>query len=239
MNILIKQAKIIDPTSPHNGQTADILISKGIILRIGKNLNVKADRIIEEKGIHVSPGWMDICLDFADPGFEYRETLVSGANAAAKGGYTDVCVIPNTKPVADQKAVIEYIVQKSKDLPATIHPLGAISKNTEGKELAEMYDMKLSGAIAFTDGVKPMQSAGVLVKALQYVKLFDGVIIQLPDDKSINPNGLMNEGITSTRMGLLGRPEIAEEIFVARDIKLAAYAASKLHLTGISVEASI
>jgi dihydroorotase len=239
MNILIKQAKIIDPTSPHNGQTADILISKGIILRIGKNLNVKADRIIEEKGIHVSPGWMDIFSDFADPGFEYRETLVSGANAAAKGGYTDVCVIPNTKPVADQKAVIEYIVQKSKDLPATIHPLGAISKNTEGKELAEMYDMKLSGAIAFTDGVKPMQSAGVLVKALQYVKLFDGVIIQLPDDKSINPNGLMNEGITSTRMGLLGRPEIAEEIFVARDIKLAAYAASKLHLTGISVEASI
>ncbi|HRN47770.1 MAG TPA: dihydroorotase, partial [Niabella sp.] len=149
MNILIKQAKIIDPTSPHNGQTADILISKGIILRIGKNLNVKADRIIEEKGIHVSPGWMDIFSDFADPGFEYRETLVSGANAAAKGGYTDVCVIPNTKPVADQKAVIEYIVQKSKDLPATIHPLGAISKNTEGKELAEMYDMKLSGAIAF------------------------------------------------------------------------------------------
>ncbi len=239
MNILIKQAKIIDPTSPHNGQTADILISKGIITRIGKNLNLKADKIIEEKGIHVSPGWLDIFSDFADPGYEYRETLVSGANAAAKGGYTNVCVIPNTKPVADQKAVIAYIVQKSKDLPATIHPLGAISKNTEGKELAEMYDMKLSGAIAFTDGVKPMQSAGVLVKALQYVKSFEGVIIQLPDDKSINPNGLMNEGITSTRMGLLGRPEIAEEIMVARDIKLASYAASKLHLTGISVDASI
>ncbi|MBK7097689.1 MAG: hypothetical protein IPH58_04175 [Sphingobacteriales bacterium] len=239
MNILIKQAKIIDPTSPHNGQTADILISKGIILRIGKNLNIKAEKIIEEKGLHVSPGWTDIFSDFADPGYEYRETLVSGANAAAKGGYTDVCVIPNTKPVADQKAVIEYIVQKSKNLPATIHPLGAISKNIEGKELAEMYDMKLSGAIAFTDGVKPMQSAGVFVKALQYVKSFDGVIIQLPDDKSINPNGLMNEGITSTRMGLLGRPEITEEIFVSRDIKLAAYAASKLHLTGISVGASI
>lgn len=239
MNILIKQARIVDPTSPHNGQIADILITKGMITSIGKNLKVKADKIIEEKGLHVSPGWMDIFSDFADPGYEYRETIESGISAAIAGGYTHVCLMPNTKPVADQKSVVEYITQKSKEFPITIFPLGCISKNAEGKELAEMYDMKMSGAIAFTDGIKPMQSSGVLVKALQYVKSFDGVIIQMPDDKSINPNGLMNEGITSTQMGLLGRPEIAEEIFVARDIKLAMYAESKLHLTGISIETSV
>ena len=239
MKILIKKARIVDPTSAYNGQVADIFISDGTISAIGRNLTLKADKIIDQKNVHVSPGWLDIFADFADPGYEYRESLEAAAAAAAAGGYTDVCVIPNTKPAADQKSLIEYIVQKSANLPVTIHPLGSISKNVEGRDLAEMYDMKMSGAVAFTDGVNPIQSSGVMVKALQYVRSFNGVLIQLPDDKTINPHGLMNEGITSTQMGLMGRPEIAEEIFVARDIKLTGYAESKLHLTGISTQSSI
>ncbi len=239
MNLLIKQVRIVDPTSSFNGRTVDILISNGIITAIGNQLHDAADKTISQEGLHVSPGWVDLFADFADPGYEYRETLESGARAAAAGGFTTVCVIPNTHPVADQKAVIEYIVQKAKTLPVTILPLGAITKNTEGKELAEMYDMKQAGAVAFTDGIRPLQSAGVLVKALQYIKSFQGVLLQLPDDKSINPQGAMNEGITSTRMGLLGRPEIAEELFVARDMELAAYAGSHLHLTGISTRGSL
>lgn len=239
MNILIKKAVIVDPTSPFNGQTADILISKGIISSIGKNLKTRANKTIELEGLHVSPGWIDIFCDFADPGYEHRETLESGANAAATGGFTDVCVIPNTKPAIDQKSTVEYIVQKAKNLAVNIHPLGSVTRGAEGKELAEIYDMKLSGAIAFTDGTKPLQSAGVLVKALQYVKSFGGVVIQVPDDKSISPGGIVNEGITSTQLGLPGRPEIAEEVLVARDIKLNEYAESKLHITGVSTQQTI
>lgn len=239
MNILIKKAVIVDPASPFNGQTADILISKGTISAIGKNLNSKANKTIKLDGLHVSPGWVDIFTDFADPGFEYRETLESGARAAAVGGFTDVCVIPNTQPAIDQKSTVEYIIQKAKNLAVTIHPLGSITRGAEGKELSEMYDMKLSGAIAFTDGTKSLQSAGTLVKALQYVKSFDGVIVQVPDDRSISPNGLVNEGITSTQLGLPGRPEIAEEILVARDIRLNEYAESKLHITGVSTQQSL
>ncbi len=234
MKILIKQARVVDPSSPFNGQTHDIFIDNGIITQIASSISKKADKEINIKGIHVSPGWMDVFANFADPGYESKESLETGAAAAAAGGYTDVMIIPNTNPVVHSKGGIEYIIQKSKPLPVTIHPLGAITKNTEGKELAEMYDMKASGALAFSDGINSVQSAGLLVKALQYVKTFAGTLIQLPDDKSINPHGLMNEGIVSTQMGLPGKPILAEELIVARDIKLARYAESKLHFTGIS-----
>jgi len=150
-----------------------------------------------------------------------------------------VLLIPNTNPVIHNKSGIEYLVQKSRSLPVNIHPIGAVTKNTEGKELAEMYDMKASGAIAFSDGIYSVQSAGLLVKALQYVKAFDGMIIQVPDDKSINPHGLMNVGIISTQLGLPGKPAMAEELIVARDIKLARYAESRLHFTGVSTKKSL
>jgi len=239
MKILIKQACIVDPTSPFNGQIIDIFIENGIVKQIGKNLTLSADQEVNIEGLHVSPGWMDVFSNFADPGYEYKETLETGAQAAAAGGYTDVIVIPNTNPVIHNKANIEYIIQKSKTLPVNIYPTGAITKNTEGKELAEMFDMQISGAVAFTDGIQPIQSSGLLLKALQYVKAFDGIIIQLPDDKSINPQGLMNEGIISTQLGLPGKPAIAEELVIARDITVTMYAESKIHFTGVSTKSSL
>ena len=239
MNILIKQATVVDPSSPFNGQSADIFITDGIITQIGTAITHKADTAINGEGLSVSPGWVDVFANFADPGYEFKETLETGAAGAAAGGYTDVLVIPNTNPCIHNKAGVEYIVQKSKSLPVNVHPIGAITKNTEGKELAEMYDMKASGAVAFGDGINGVQSAGLLVKALQYVKAFDGILIQLPDDKSINPHGLMNEGIVSTQLGLPGKPAMAEELIVARDIKLARYAESKLHFTGVSTKKSL
>ena len=239
MKILIKQACIVDPTSSFNGQITDIFIENGIIKQIGNKLSVSADKEINIEGLHISPGWMDIFSNFADPGHEFKETLETGARAAASGGYTDVIVIPNTNPVIHNKANIEYIIQKSKELPVNIYPAGAVTKNTEGKELAEMFDMQVSGAIAFTDGIHSIQSSGLLLKALQYVKAFDGTIIQLPDDKSINPQGLMNEGVISTRLGLPGKPAMAEELVIARDIKLARYAESKIHFTGVSTKKSL
>lgn len=239
MKILIKQASIVDPSSPFNGQITDIFIENGIIKQIRKDLTVEAEYEIKVDALHVSPGWMDVFADFADPGYEFKETLESGAEAAAAGGFTSVMIIPNTNPVIHNKANIEYLIQRSKSLPVNIYPIGAITKNSEGKELAEMYDMQLSGAIAFSDGINPVQSSGILVKALQYVKAFDGIIIQLPDDKTVNPHGVMNEGIVSTQLGLPGKPAIAEELMVAADIKLARYAESKIHFTGVTTKKSI
>ena len=149
--------------------------------------------------------WLGRCFaNFNDPGFEYKETLETGAAAAAAGGYTNVLVLPNTNPVVHNKTQVEYIVQKSKGLAVNIHPLGAVTKACEGKELAEMYDMYSSGACAFSDGNYPVQSAGLMVKALQYVKAFNGVVIQVPVDKTIGQFGLMHEGIMSTKLGLPG-----------------------------------
>lgn len=239
MKILIKQAVIVSPSSPFHGKTADLLIDNGTITRTGNLSDEKADKVIAIPGLHVSPGWVDVFAHFCDPGYEHKETLETGAAAAAAGGFTDVLVIPNTNPVIHNKAGVEYIKQKSSTLPVSIHPIGAITKNTDGKELAEMYDMQQSGALAFSDGTRAVQESGLLVKALQYVKAFDGTIIQIPDDKSINPHGLMNEGIISTQLGLPGKPAMAEELMVARDIKLARYAESKLHFTAVSTTKSL
>ena len=239
MNVLIRQATIVAASSPLHGQIKDILIVNGIIHAIADNINHPYDEKIEQENMHVSIGWMDVFANFCDPGFEYRETLETGAAAAAAGGFTDVLVVPNTNPVLHTKSQVEYIKQKSLLLPVSVHALGAVTKNTDGSELAEMYDMRQSGAVAFTDGTNAIQNGGLLLKALQYIKTFDGTILQIPDDKSIGGNGLMNEGIVSTQLGLPGKPAMAEELMVARDIKLTRYADSRLHFTGVSSAKSI
>lgn len=238
MDILLKGVHIIDPSSPFHQQQVDILIQKGIISQIG-TVHTSADREIKIPGLCVSPGWTDIFANFCDPGFEAKETLQTGAAAAASGGYTDVLLVPNTYPPVHNKAAVEYIVQRSKSLPVTIHPIAAITKNTEGKELAEMYDMHQSGAVAFSDGTCTIQSPGLLLKALQYLKAINKVIIQIPDDKSISAGGLMNEGVVSTQLGVAGKPAIAEELMIMRDIELAAYSGSKIHITGISTAKAV
>ncbi|MFM6924272.1 MAG: dihydroorotase [Ferruginibacter sp.] len=239
MKILIKQASIISPSSPFNGQIKDILITDGTISGISDSISENADQVITQDGLCVSIGWMDMFADFGDPGYEQKESIESGTKAAAAGGFTDVMLVPNSQPVVDNKAQVEYIVQKARQTGVHIHPVGAVSKKTEGKELSEMYDMRLSGAIAFGDGIKPVQNSGIILKALQYVKSFNGTIIQLPDDTGIGTNGLMNEGLGSTQMGLPGKPILAEELMVARDLKLARYADSKIHFTGISSPKSL
>lgn len=234
MTILIRQATIVDPSSPYNGTIQDLLIKNGIIVQIG---NIKAtgnEEVINSPNLHVSPGWVDIFSHFNDPGQEYKETIETGIAAAAAGGYTEVMLLPNTNPVVSGKSQVEYIIQRAQDAPVKVHPMGAVSKQTEGKELAEMYDMHAAGAVAFTDGLKPVQSAGLMLKALQYVKAINRTIIQLPDNQTISPGGLMNEGIVSTGLGLPGKPMIAEEIQISRDLQLAGYTESSIHFTGIT-----
>ena len=239
MKVLIKRATILSPSSPFHGTSQDILIENGIISEIGNDLKSNADKIIEIDGLHISTGWMDCFANFCDPGQEFKETLESGANAAAAGGFTQVMLIPNTNPVVYNKSQVEYLVQKSKELPVQIFPVGTITKNAEGKELSEMYDMYNTGAIAFSDGVNPVQSSGILQKALEYILAVDATIIQLPDDKSIGSSGLMNEGKISTQLGLAGKPSISEELMIARDIELVRYTNSKIHFTGVSTAKSL
>ena len=239
MKLLIKQACIIDPLSSHHGTIQDILIEKGTIREIAASISEEVTEVVEQKGLTISPGWVDIFSNFADPGYEFKETLETGSAAAAAGGFTDVFLIPDTKPVTDNKSQVEFIQHRNGGLPVTIHAIGAITKNLEGRHLAEMYDMQKSGAVAFADGLSPVQSSGVLVKALQYVKAFKGVIIQIPDDTSISPNGLIHEGIISTQLGLPGKPMMSEELIIARDIKLARYTGSRIHFTGVTSPKSL
>lgn len=238
MRILLKQVTVADPVSPYNGSVQDILINNGIIEKIGTDVG-ETDEEIQFENVYASPGWTDVFAHFADPGYEFKETLETGIAAAVAGGYTHVFTLPNTNPIVHNKTQVEYIVQRAKQLAIHVHPLGAITKSCEGRELAEMYDMYSSGAAAFSDGVNPIQSAGLMVKALQYVKTFGGVVVQIPVDKSIGAFGLMHEGIISTRLGLPGIPAMAEELMVARDIKLARYADSKLHFTGVTTAKSL
>lgn len=239
MKVLIKRATIVSPSSPFHGTLQDILIENGIISQIENDLKLSADKTIETDNLHISTGWTDCFANFCDPGQEFKETLETGANAAAAGGFTQVMLIPNTHPVVYNKSQVEYLVQKSKNLPVQIFPLGAITKNAEGRELSEMYDMFNTGAIAFSDGVNPVQSSGILQKALEYILAIDATIIQLPDDKSIGPAGLMNEGEISTQLGLAGKPAISEELMIARDIELVRYTHSKIHFTGVSTAKSL
>ena len=238
MKVLIKNATILSPSSPFHGKIKNILIDNGFISKINDE-EPEADETIAIPGLYVSVGWMDCFANFCDPGQEFKETLESGANAAAAGGFTEVMLIPNTQPAVYNKSQVEYLVQKSKALPVIIHPIGAITKNVEGKELSEMFDMFNTGAIAFSDGTKPIQSSGILQKALEYILAINSTIIQLPDDKSIGTHGLVNEGIMSTKLGLQGKPSLSEELMVARDIELARYTNSKIHFTGVSTEKSL
>ena len=239
MKVLIKQAHISCSSSPLHGQVKDIFIIDGRIEKIADKISDKADQTITNESLYASIGWMDIFASFADPGYEHKETIETGAAAAAAGGFTDVMILPNTDPVVSNKSQVEYIVQKAATLPVSIYPIASVTKNAEGKELSEMYDMHASAARAFSDGTTSIQSPGVLLKALQYVLAIDSTIIQLPDDNSISKNGLMNEGIASTQLGLPGKPSIAEELMIARDIELLRYTKSKLHLTGVSTKKGI
>ena len=239
MTVLIKHANIVCASSPYNGQIKDILIQQGSITSIADNITEAADHLIEQDGLHVSIGWMDSFAHFCDPGLEYRETVETGTMAAAAGGFTNVMIVPNTNPVVHTKSQVEYLVQKAVATGVTLHPIGAVTKNAEGKELAEMYDMANSGAVAFSDGLNAIQDGGLLLKALQYVKTIGATVIQIPDDKSLGSSGLMNEGIISTQLGLPGKPAMAEELMIARDIQLTDYAESKLHFTGVAAAKSL
>ena len=239
MLVLIRQAKIVDPRSGSHGKVVDILVENGRIKSVASSIKDKADKVIEAKGLCVSAGWVDVFADYREPGFEHKETIHSGLNAAAAGGFTDVLLAPNTNPAVSTKSVVQFILQRAANHVVTLHPMGAASQDIEGKVLSEMMDMRSNGAVAFTDGWKPIQNANLMLKALEYVKAFDGQLVQIPVEASLSAGGLMHEGPESTRLGMAGIPVMSETLLVHRDIELLRYTKSKLHITGVSSKETV
>lgn len=240
MRVLVRQIKFFAPASSWHGKTADLLLENGRIARIGANLpNPEAAPEIHREGLCVSPGWLDLFGAAGEPGLEHREDFASAARAAAAGGFAAVCLLPNTRPALHSKSEIHLVRNASAGLPVTLFPLGAITRNCEGSEPAEMYDMQAAGAVAFTDGKNPVQNGGVLLRALQYVKPFGGLVIQSPLDKQLSGGGHLHEGRVSTLLGMRGLPALAEEVMVQRDLRLLEYTDSRLHLANLSTAESV
>ncbi len=239
MSVLIKKCTIVDKNSSHHKTVKDVFIEKGIIKKIAKDLDVKAKRIIQEKDTYLSIGFADLGTQVCDPGFEYREDLESVSQAALAGGYTAIACFPNSSPAVHNKSQVQYILNKTQNNKVDFFPIGAITLETQGKDLSEIYDMHHAGAIAFSDGKNGISDNGMMIRALQYVLPFNGLVINNPLDKSSSHNGQMHEGLTSTQMGTSGIPSVAEELMVSRDLQVLEYTQSRLHIHNISTANSV
>ena len=236
--ILFQNVEILDPLKGTN-KKGNILIINGKIAEIGKFNQPSGIKIIDAKGLTLTQGFCDLHVHFREPGNEDKETLFSGSRAALAGGFTRVCAMPNTRPPIDSPELISYIIEKSKDCPINIHPIGAVTKGQAGIEISEMGLMKDMGAVAFSDDGLPIQNGLVMRKALEYSTMLDLPIINHAEDSFLRCDGVMNEGSISTRLGLPGNPGIAESTMVYRDLKLAEMTGAKLHVPHVSTAASV
>ncbi len=240
MDLHIKNATIIAPGNPHHGQVRSVLIREGYIQKIGETPFEGEDApVLEAEGLHLSIGWMDFGVQVGDPGLEHRETLHTAGAAAAAGGFTAVAALPNTDPVIDTKSGVQYIRRNAEGKLVNFHPMGALTLKCAGREITEMIDMQRAGAVAFTDGPIALQHTGVMLRALNYVKAFGGVVVNQPLDDHLRHGGQVHEGIVSTSLGMPGIPSIAEEVMVRRDLHLLEYTESRLHLANISTAGAV
>jgi dihydroorotase len=239
MNILIKSAKIIDVNSKFHQQRKDVLIEKGIITKIANSItNKKGIKRLSFDNLHISCGWFDSSVSFGEPGFEERETIENGLLVAAKSGFTAVAVNSNSFPVTDTKSAVEFLINKAKNNAVSLHPIASLTKGSKSKELAELFDMQNSGAIAFYDYSKAISNAKLMKIALQYAQNFNALIMSFPQENSLS-TGSVNEEKNSTKLGLKGNPALAEELQIARDLFLLEYTGGKLHIPTISTKKSV
>lgn len=239
MNLLLRKAKIIDVNSIFHNKVVDVEINNGIFSAIGENLPLKKDfKEINLDHLQISNGWFDSSVSLGEPGFEDRETIQNGLNVAAKSGFTKIALQPNTFPIIDNQSQINFVKSKANGFATEIYPIGALTKNSEGKDLAELFDMKNAGAVAFGDYNKNMNNPNLLKIALQYVQDFDGLVVAFSQESNIKGNGVVNEGIVSTRLGLKGIPALAEELQIAQNLFVLEYTGGKLHIPTISTAKS-
>ncbi|MEK6801657.1 MAG: dihydroorotase [Nitrospirota bacterium] len=239
MTLLIQGGHVIDPGRV-NG-VADVLIDNGTISAVGPALTAPAGAtVIQAKGQLVLPGFVDLHVHFREPGFEYKETIQSGTAAAVAGGFTTVCAMPNTNPVNDNQAVTEFMLERAKAAGnAHLYPIGAITKKSEGKELAEIGDLRRAGCVAISDDGKPVMNSLVMRRAMEYARAFDVPVVDHCEDLHLSEGGCMNEGLVSTELGLPGIPSAAEDVMVARNVSLAELTGARLHLAHISTAGSV
>lgn len=238
MRILIQSATILNATSPFHKKKKNILIQNGRIAEIGDK-KYQADKVMEAKGMIVSAGWFDLGTYVGDPGYEQKEDISSVLKAAAAGGFTELAVLPNTNPGVQSKNEISYLTGGNGSRLVQLHALASVTRNNKGEELTEMIDLRQAGAVAFTDGLKPVWHTDIFLKALQYLQKFNGLLIDHPEDSWLNLFGQMHEGVNSTMLGLKGMPRIAEEIALSRNLDLLQYAGGRLHFARLSTAKSI
>ena len=239
MKLLVRGGKVIDPANDFC-QAADILIDSGKISAVGQNLKANGAEVIDAKNKLVLPGLIDMHVHLREPGLEAKETIASGTRAAARGGFTSVACMPNTKPVVDNQALVEFINSRAaSDGVVNVFPIGAITKGSAGSELAEIGDMKSAGAVAISDDGRPVMNAQVMRLAMEYAKMFNLPVISHCEDIDLAANGVMHEGYFSTVFGLKGISRLAEEVMVARDIMLAELTGTKVHIAHISTAGSV
>lgn len=240
MNVLIKSATVIDSSSKFNNQIVDVLIEKGKISQIAKSIkNTSNYKEIELENLHISQGWFDSSVCFGEPGFEDRETIKNGLKTVAKSGFTSIALQANTNPIIDTSSDVTFVLSKAQSQPVDLLPIGALTKNSESIDLAELFDMKNAGAVAFGDYKKPITNPNLLKIALQYASNFDGLVCSFPLEQKIAGKGIVNEHVSSTMLGLKGSPNLAESLQVARDLYILEYAGGKLHIPTISTKESV
>ena len=241
MNILLKSAKIIAPNNKElHLKKRDIFIKNGVIEDIAANLDVQGKtKVIQYKNLHISLGWFDSCVSFGEPGYEERETIENGLYTAAMSGFTDIVLNPNTNPLPDSSSDIVFLKNASKNAATTLHALGTLTVKSEGESLAELYDMKTAGAVGFYDYKLPLRNSNLLKIALQYAHNFNGLVHSFPMDLQIAGKGIVNEGEVSTKLGLKGIPNLAEELNIVRDLFILEYTGGKLHIPTISTANSV
>ncbi len=240
MNILIKSAKIIDKQSDFHNSNQDILIENGIITDIGTALNNPNNyKEIALENLHISQGWFDSSVSFGEPGLEERETIENGLKTAALSGFTTVALNANSNPIIASNAAVVFVNAKAQGHAVNVLPIGALTVKSEGKDLAELYDMSTAGAVAFYDYKKPISNPNLMKIALQYASNFNGLVCSFPQENLIAGPGVMNENTTSTYIGLKGIPALAEHLQITRDLALLEYTEGKLHIPTISTAKSV
>ncbi len=241
MTLLIKNGHIIDPANKVDGKV-DLLVADGKIAKLDQpgSLPSNGAQVIDAAGKLIVPGLIDMHVHLREPGYEYKETIATGTAAAKAGGFTAICCMPNTNPVNDSRSVTEFILsQAAKDGAARVYPIGAITKGSKGEELAEMGELHDAGCVGISDDGKPVMSAAVMRRAMEYSKIFDIAVISHCEDASLAAKGVMNEGFVSTELGLRGIPNAAEDVMTGRDILLAELTGARLHICHVSTAGSV
>ena len=237
--LLIRSGRLVDPAAGKDG-AFDVRIEEGKVARVEPNLPADGAEVLDAKGLYVLPGFIDLHAHLREPGREYAETIVTGLRAAAAGGYTAVCAMPNTDPVADNRAIIEYIVSKGRGVGGTrLYPIGAITKGQQGEELAEFGEMQVAGTVALSDDGRWLANGALLRRAFEHAGLFGLPVVQHAEDPTLSGGAPMHEGAVSTRLGLPAQPAIAEAAAVARDLLVAETVGGRLHVAHLSAARSL